>query len=618
MPQQPPASSAQSAPATGPLSPREAATGQAAAAAAANPTVIDVYGILSAQQVNATFSGGLVPSGRDDTATIQNALNAAEAAGRAVMLAAGTFITSAPLVIPPGVALVGVNANEVTTTADFIAGTVIQPSASFSQGSAAGNAVFLMLGQAVGGFTRPSEEQKIIAIMVDGSKLRGGNSVDGVRFVGGVRRCRLERFLIANVGGNGVNCVRDSSGVLPGALRLVRVTVRFGKVGFAMFRVADSTAIDCLAESNSSDGWRITNGSNSAFIGCRSEHSGANGFAHISTQQAAGSGGCKYVGCSTDRNDRYGMQITSSNGTGTPVILSGCYFRRDGRNGGSGGGGLAGLFITGFPSAVQVSGCVIFPGVDDGGGGANSPDTGLLLAANNTARTAVVVTGTFIQGAATAIRDDGTSNVLYDNSVVTATGTTSAPNLNVPPYLARMFLASVAVRGASATSFSPLTVTNTASGAAPAVQVTGRAAGNAAFGIEVTGDKSNRFRVDTNGLIKWGPGDAGQDCQLGRISAHALGISATDFAIGTAGRGLKVAEGANAKMGTAVLNGLAEVTVPTTAVTARSRIFLTINSPGGTPGAPYVAGRQAGASFGIKSTGAADTSTVAWFIVEPA
>ena len=96
-----------------------------------------------------------------------------------------------------------------------------------------------------------------------------------------------------------------------------------------------------------------------------------------------------------------------------------------------------------------------------------------------------------------------------------------------------------------------------------------------------------------------------------------LEVVSADFDISTAGKGLRVREGANAKMGTAVLNGSTEVTVPTTAVTASSRVFLTVNAPGGTVGAPYVSSRSAGASFGIRSTNAADTSTVAWLIIEP-
>ena len=84
----------------------------------------------------------------------------------------------------------------------------------------------------------------------------------------------------------------------------------------------------------------------------------------------------------------------------------------------------------------------------------------------------------------------------------------------------------------------------------------------------------------------------------------------------TAGFGLSIKEGTNAKMGTVVLNGTTAVTVSTTAVTASSRIFLSINTPGGTPGSPYVSARTAGASFQVKSA-AGDTSTAAWMLVEP-
>lgn len=59
------------------------------------------------------------------------------------------------------------------------------------------------------------------------------------------------------------------------------------------------------------------------------------------------------------------------------------------------------------------------------------------------------------------------------------------------------------------------------------------------------------------------------------------------------------------------------VTVATTAVTASSRIFLTTNTPGGTPGWLQVSARTAGTSFTILSSSGTDTSVVAWQIIEP-
>lgn len=100
-------------------------------------------------------------------------------------------------------------------------------------------------------------------------------------------------------------------------------------------------------------------------------------------------------------------------------------------------------------------------------------------------------------------------------------------------------------------------------------------------------------------------------------AAAALQLTTTDVAVMTAGRGLKIKEGSNATMGVATLVA-GSVVVSTTAVTATSRIQLTSQVDGGTPGFLRVSTRTAGTSFTITSSSGSDTSTVAWFIVEPA
>ena len=84
----------------------------------------------------------------------------------------------------------------------------------------------------------------------------------------------------------------------------------------------------------------------------------------------------------------------------------------------------------------------------------------------------------------------------------------------------------------------------------------------------------------------------------------------------TAGFGLTIKEGSNAKSGTAVL-AAGTVVVANTSVTTSSRIHLTSNVPGGTPGFLRVSARTAGTSFTITSSSGTDTSTVAYLIVEP-
>lgn len=114
-------------------------------------------------------------------------------------------------------------------------------------------------------------------------------------------------------------------------------------------------------------------------------------------------------------------------------------------------------------------------------------------------------------------------------------------------------------------------------------------------------------------------------------SAHTILLSAKDVGgldtidvphnldISTAGKGLRVKEGSNAKQGTATL-AAGTVTVSNTSVTANSRIFLTIQSLGTVSVAKPIAvtARTAGTSFTITSADNTDTSVVAYEIFEPA
>lgn len=85
-----------------------------------------------------------------------------------------------------------------------------------------------------------------------------------------------------------------------------------------------------------------------------------------------------------------------------------------------------------------------------------------------------------------------------------------------------------------------------------------------------------------------------------------------DVRIKTAGKGLYVATGTNARQGTATLVG-GTVTVSNTSIQSTDRIYLQRKTVGGTPGfESYTI--NAGVGFTINS-GAADTSTFNWLIV---
>lgn len=179
----------------------------------------------------------------------------------------------------------------------------------------------------------------------------------------------------------------------------------------------------------------------------------------------------------------------------------------------------------------------------------------------------------------------------------------------------------------AATLQSTLGVTGTSTLAAincTTIDATGDISGSAAlatthvYSAIVTGDSFDRYRVLADGTIQIGPGNATRDTNLYRAAANILATD-DDFAIRTVGKGLHVAEGANAKMGTSTLVA-GTVTVSTTAVTATSRILLTIQSLGtvATAKAIAVTARTAATSFTITSEDNTDTSVIAWMLVEPA
>lgn len=98
-----------------------------------------------------------------------------------------------------------------------------------------------------------------------------------------------------------------------------------------------------------------------------------------------------------------------------------------------------------------------------------------------------------------------------------------------------------------------------------------------------------------------------------RHDATKCAIKTGDLSIETAGKGLAIKSGTNAKIGTAQFTAQTTVTVNTTAVTANSLIFVT-----GQDGIDNYAvqNKVAGTSFEIHHNGGNVTALVAWMIVE--
>ena len=145
----------------------------------------------------------------------------------------------------------------------------------------------------------------------------------------------------------------------------------------------------------------------------------------------------------------------------------------------------------------------------------------------------------------------------------------------------------------------------------------GAAAGTAVLGTLITNDTFDRFRITADGTMTWGPGNGARDTTLDRSGVNALetlgffamgsgqsggtfsvfGGAANSLQLGTAGGGLAVKEGSNARSGVSTLVA-GTVTVANTSVTATTRIQLTAQALGTVtaPKALAVTARTAGTS----------------------
>lgn len=154
------------------------------------------------------------------------------------------------------------------------------------------------------------------------------------------------------------------------------------------------------------------------------------------------------------------------------------------------------------------------------------------------------------------------------------------------------------------------------------VTITAATTTSDALSIQVTGDTAARLTMRGDGRLEMGGGVTPPGVTLYRDGSDRLHAGNTfltegDTQVDVAGRGMIIKEGANARSGTLTLTGATPVVVANTTVTANTRIYLTANAPGGTPGHFWVSARSAGVSFSVTGT-AGDTSTLAYFMVEPA
>jgi hypothetical protein len=178
-----------------------------------------------------------------------------------------------------------------------------------------------------------------------------------------------------------------------------------------------------------------------------------------------------------------------------------------------------------------------------------------------------------------------------------------------------------AVLETSGGTFDFLTAVNFANGVSTSGNVVSNPAAstNTVLSAKVPGDGFDRFRITGDGSLNVGTGALARDTTWGRQGAAQIGTADSDVIIGLAGKGLRIKEGTNARMGTATL-AAGTVTVANTSITANTRIILGVKTPGTAAncGALFVTTVTLATSFIVKSTNASDTSVISYVLFEAA
>lgn len=322
---------------------------------------------------------GIDPSGvADSTTGINQALSDAGsyASPRRVYLRAGIYKVTGPILLnsPAQVLLGSQGATQGTAGASLKYGTVLKADASWSTTLPAAGIITVISGDGTG--NTELDRFAISDLWVNGSSAPA--NVDGIAVWGAMKAVSIERVGAQSCTGRGMAFYRNtnfsSSNFTTGLHLSTCLANSCGSDGF-YYDGTDGTILDCHAQtcgtSGTGDGFYIK-ANNNALIRCRGDLS-INGITIDAPGPSGGFlDGITLVGCGTQRNKQNGLNVINSSTTGQssrdPVLAVGCSFGGDGVNGGSGGGGFAGVLVSGS-NAVTLSNCDVLVHTEDVAGG---------------------------------------------------------------------------------------------------------------------------------------------------------------------------------------------------------------------------------------------------------
>lgn len=393
--------------------------------------IVDDLTVLRNSQtdwVNAVTQFSADPSGvADSTTAIQNALNSAPVGG-AAFLPAGVYLTSAPITIPVGKWLVG--------NQGFRAGarntSSIMPGASFT-------------GAAVLTFAAGTPSSAVQNIMINGTNLPGGNTVDGIDLIGAVKQWSLLNCVVQHCGGHGVN-ITNSGGNNPdgGLIRELSLNNN-GLDGLHWSYCVDSLGAFIHSDSNGQAGVYLGNLNNTSLYGVKSQGNGTYGYNfNVSFGKPSGA----MVGCFSENNQQDGFHATSLSNAGT-ISFIGCVTNNDG-NAGVSGSGYCGFNFTSTGVDLLFVGCANYITTT-----ANGPDYGLKLT-NCTG--SVIVDGCSLLGSVAAYLNGGGNTHVEWHGAVWGVGESDSRTVTYAPNTITGLAASVSYHPANPASTTSTTL----------------------------------------------------------------------------------------------------------------------------------------------------------------
>ncbi len=541
-----------------------------------------------------------------DTAAIQATINAANAAqGGTVYLPRGEYVIDAALTLYNHIKLLG--------DGDFV--TEIRQTSTTANGLIGASLIYM----------------NIESLRLTGP---GSGSGQGIKFTVEFDYCLIKDVTVTDWGSTGIEIEQ------PIVSNFTRVTSRLnGGAGMYIhgtgLGAGTSISMDsCWVHDNVSNGYSFNNMTYCALVACAADNQINSGTAGYLIDTCSG---FSMVGCGSEGNN-IGIKFTG----GTTHFVGGFFCYATPATG-------IGVYVTGGCTNVQL--ISIVESLPNGAAAAwVKTDSGTSC----TVQGSVSSTANSLAANTTVVASNSTGTRAYNGGVsvganLAVTGTsTLTGNTSVGGTLTSTGNATLngTLTAAGVTTLNAATTINTAT--SPAFKVTGTATGQqlmvasgndaTSYGLRslVTADAFDRYAMTVDGGMAWGSGAAARDTTLTRSGVNALstpgffamgsgqsggafavfGNNAAALNIGSAGGGITVKEGTNARSGLATLVAGA-VTVNNTSVTANTRIQLTPQAPGGTPGWVRVSARTAGTSFTITSSSGTDTSTVAWFLIEP-